>query len=200
MYDSLRSKEESFPQIDTILQIIKKHTNERVFQKLQNEIDAYLMQPGITQDANPPRYKPELKELLTLSDIRVIKESMGWKEAIEFAAVPLLYKNMIRYQYVEAIINAVTKQRQTMLVADQVMIAHAGIDAGVYELGLSLLRLPEAIMVNNYMEVKVLFVLATPDRERHLVALNQLIDILEDETKLNIMQHAETAEEILELL
>lgn len=199
VFDSLKNKEEiEFPQIETIFQIIKKYTNESMFQKLSREIDSYMIQSGTKMAGG--RHKPELKELLTESTIRIINENMGWKEAIEFAAIPLLYKNIIRYQYVETIISDIINHQQIMLVADQVMLAHAASDAGVYDVGLSLLLLPEPLMINDYMEVKVLFVLAAPDRERHLVALNQLIGILENEKKLDKIKKAKTADEILSLL
>lgn len=200
VFESLKNSGEIFPQVETILQIIKKHTNESVFQKLRMEIDSYMVQSDQGAGGKIEKRKPELKELLTISNIRIIKESMGWKEAIEFAAVPLLYKNIIKYQYVETIISNIMKYRQIMLIAEHVMIAHAGIDAGVYDVGFSMLLLPQTIMVNDYMEVKVIFVLATPDYESHLAALNQLINILEDEKKLAAMKEAKTADEILELL
>lgn len=198
--ESLKKTGEIFPQIETILQIIKKHTNESVFQKLRMEIDSYMIQSERETGMRTERRKPELGELLIKSNIRIIRESMGWKEAIEFAAVPLLYKNIIKYQYVETIISNILEHRQVMLIAEHVMIAHAGIDAGVYDVGLSMLLLPQTIMVNDYMEVKVVFVLATPDYESHLVALNQLILILEDEEKLAAMKEAKTEDEILKLL
>ncbi|MDR1550959.1 MAG: BglG family transcription antiterminator [Hungatella sp.] len=200
VFESLKNSGEIFPQVETILQIIKKHTNESVFQKLRMEIDSYMVQSDQGAGGKIEKQKPELKELLTNSNIRIIKESMGWKEAIEFAAVPLLYKNIIKYQYVETIISNIIKYRQIMLIAEHVMIAHAGIDAGVYDVGFSMLLLPQTIMVNDYMEVKVIFVLVTPDYESHLAALNQLINILEDEKKLTAMKEAKTADEILELL
>ncbi len=198
VYESLRNKEEIFPQVETILEIVKKNTNESVFQRLRMEIDSYMVQSerGISLE----KKKPDLKELLTRSNIRIINEVMGWKEAIEFAAVPLLYKNIIKYQYVETIISNIIEHQQIMLIAEDVMIAHAGIDAGVYDVGLSMLLLPEKIMVSDYMEVKVLFVLATPDYESHLTALNQLISILEDENKLAAIKEAKTKDCILELL
>lgn len=199
VFDSLKNKKELFPQVDTVLQIIQRHTNESVFQKLRHEIHSYL--GGSEEpDGCDSRRKPELKELLPAANVRIINESMGWKEAIEFAAMPLLYQNVIRYQYVETIVSDIMERQQIMLVADQVMIAHAGTGAGVYDVGMSLLLLPEAIMVNGYMEVKVLFVLATPDRERHLTALNQLIELLEDERKLKTLKQAGKVAEILALL
>lgn len=200
VFDSLKSSGEIFPQVETILQIIKKHTNESVFQKLRMEIDSYMGQSDRKAGETIEKRKPDLRELLTSSNIRIIKERMGWKEAIEFAAVPLLYKNIIKYQYVETIISNIIEHQQIMLIAEHVMIAHAGIDAGVYDVGLSMLLLPQTIMVNDYMEVKVIFVLATPDYESHLAALNQLINILEDEKKLASMKEAKTADDISELL
>ena len=200
VFESLKNSGEIFPQVETILQIIKKHTNESVFQKLRMEIDSYMAKPDGRTGGKAEKRKPELKELLSSSNIRIIKESMGWKEAIEFAAVPLLYKNVIKYQYVETIISNILQHRQIMLIAEHVMIAHAGIDAGVYDVGLSMLLLPQNIMVNHYMEVKVIFVLATPDYESHLAALNQLINLLEDEKKLAALKEAKSAADILNLL
>ena len=42
--------------------------------------------------------------------------------------------------------------------------------------------------------------LATPDYESHLLALNELIEILEDDTKVAKIKQARTPNDILELL
>lgn len=141
-----------------------------------------------------------MKDVLKGKHIRVMKESLEWQEAIEFAAVPLLYDHSIQVRYVNAIIDNIVENRPYLMIADSVIIAHAGVNSGVNDVGIAIMVLPEKISVLDYMEAKVIIVLATPDYERHLTALNELILILEDEEKLEKMKYAKKPEDILELL
>ena len=50
------------------------------------------------------------------------------------------------------------------------IIAHAGVDDGVYSMGMALLKLPEKLSFNGYMDADIIVVLATPDKTRHLPA------------------------------
>ena len=85
-------------------------------------------------------------------------------------------------------------------VADGVIIAHAGIEQGVNDVGMAMLVLPERIEIDGYIQADVIVVLATPDYESHLLALNELIEILEDDTKVAKIKQARTPNDILELL
>lgn len=141
-----------------------------------------------------------LKDLLICSHIRVANADMEWKEAIEFAAMPLLFERKIQIHYVEAVINNIIDNRPYLAIADGVVIAHAGIDAGVNDVGMTMLVLPNEISILGYMKAKVIIILATPDYEIHLTALNELVFILEDARKLKKIQNAKTVEDIVELL
>lgn len=86
------------------------------------------------------------------------------------------------------------------MIADGVIIAHAGVDDGVYSMGMALLKLPEKLSFNGYMDADIIVVLATPDKTRHLPALYQLFDLLEDEGNISAMRRAQDAHEIARLI
>lgn len=144
--------------------------------------------------------KKHLKSLLPKEHIRVAQDVMGWQEAVEFAAVPLVYDHIIEYAYVEAILSDITEKQPYLLVADGVMIAHSGVECGVNDVGFSILVLPRYISIFGYMEVQVIVVLSTPDYESHLTALNELIELLEKEEVLRQLKQARTSEDVLKLL
>lgn len=94
----------------------------------------------------------------------------------------------------------VETEKRFIMIADGVIIAHAGVDDGVYCMGMSLLRLPEKLSFNGYMDADIIVVLATPDKTGHLPALYQLFDLLEDEGNINAMRRAGDVHEIARLI
>ena len=184
-------------QLDSIMRIIKKHVNMQSYQDLQLEIENYL---DGGKDVSALGDNPGLKELLPRQNIGIVQNPLGWREAIKIAALPLLVSKSIEYSYVEAILDNIVENRPYLMVADNVIIAHAGIDKGVHSVGFSVLILPEVIKVFDYLSAKVIVVLATPDYESHLTALDQLIQLLEDPEKLQIFKNAASEDEILEIL
>lgn len=163
------------------------------------EIEAYTS-PQAQEEFVEARGELHLKELLVGMNIRIVETKMGWKEAIEFAAMPLLYDGSITIRYVQAIISNIVENKPHLEVADGVIIAHAGIEQGVNDVGMSMLVLPERIEIDGYIQADVIVVLATPDYESHLLALNELIEILEDDVKVAKIKQAKTPHDILELL
>ncbi len=65
------------------------------------------------------------------------------------------------------------------MLADGLIIAHAGVDDGVNKTCMSLLRLPEKISIAGYMQADIIIVLATNNPQKHLKALAQLNEFLE---------------------
>lgn len=141
-----------------------------------------------------------LTTLMTPSQIIIAKHLMDWKDAIRLASRPLLDSNCITMDYVENMIQAVETERPFWIIADGVMLAHAGIDAGVIHLGMSMLKLPEKISVNDYMETDMIIVIATPNREIHLKALYSLIDITENEEDFADFKEAKDVDSIIKIL
>ena len=163
------------------------------------ELEAYTS-PQAQGEFVEDRSELHLKQLLLGMNVRVAEAKMGWKEAIEFAAMPLLYDGAISIPYVQAIISNIVEKRPHLEVAEGVIIAHAGVDQGVNDVGMSILVFPEPIEIYDYIQAQVIVVLATPDYESHLPALNELIEILEDEEKVAKIKQAKEPGDILQLL
>lgn len=196
---ALREKGILISKQDLIMQLVRKHISPNLYNKLCMEIEAYTS-PRAQEEFVEARGELHLKELLVGMNIRIVETKMGWKEAIEFAAMPLLYDGSITIRYVQAIISNIVENKPHLEVADGVIIAHAGIEQGVNDVGMSMLVLPERIEIDGYIQADVIVVLATPDYESHLLALNELIEILEDNVKVAKIKQAKTPHDILELL
>ncbi|OUN25693.1 BglG family transcription antiterminator [Pseudoflavonifractor sp. An85] len=195
----LREKGVMLSQQDLIMHLVRKHTSPNLYHKLCMELEAYTS-PQAQGEFVEDRSELHLKQLLLGMNVRVAEAKMGWKEAIEFAAMPLLYDGAISIPYVQAIISNIVEKRPHLEVAEGVIIAHAGVDQGVNDVGMSILVFPEPIEIYDYIQAQVIVVLATPDYESHLPALNELIEILEDEEKVAKIKQAKEPGDILQLL
>ena len=196
---TLQEKGVMLRQQDLIMQVVRKHTSPSLYNKLCMEIEAYTS-PNPPQTLSDAPRSLHLKDLLTDLSVQTAETPMGWKEAIKFAAFPLLLNGAITLRYIQAIIQNIEEKQPYLEVADGVIIAHAGVEQGVNDVGMSMLTFPERISINGYLSADVIVVLATPDYESHLLALNELIDILEDSDKTAKIKQARTPADILDLL
>lgn len=103
---------------------------------------------------------------------------LEWEKAIRDCAEVLVAEQMIEQRYVETIITSIKTSQPYIMIADGVIVAHAGVDQGVREVCMSMLKMDRRIKINNYLEADVIIVLATPNVQRHLKALAQLNDML----------------------
>ncbi len=86
------------------------------------------------------------------------------------------------------------------MIADGVIIAHAGVDDGAKRVCLSLLTMPERTDVYGYMEADVVIMIGTPDPTKHLEVLEQLNHIIEDKKSLQLLKKAKKPEDIIKLI
>ncbi len=189
-------------QLDAIMRIVKKHIKMQSYEDLKLEIETCLgKEKGSGAGTRSGRvYSPQLKELLPESHIQIVQSSIGWREALKLASLPLLADKSIEYEYVNAMFENIEKNKPFLTVAEDVIIAHAGAGRGVYAVGMTVTVLPEITEVSDYLSAKVIIVLATPDYESHLIALDQLIQLLEAPEKLAVLKNASSEEEILKIL
>lgn len=165
----------------------KKVFREKVLEKIKISEEQMLLQS-------------HLSVLLPNERILIAEEKPEWHNAVWMAAEPLLEGNYINRNYVEKAIAMIEVEKHFIMIADGVVIVHAGIDDGVYAMGMSLLKLPEKISFNGYMEADIVFVLATPDMTSHLPALYELFDFLEDENSIQFLRRAQNSQQITHLI
>ena len=76
------------------------------------------------------------------------------------------------------------------------MILHAGVNDGVHEVAMSLLKVEDKVSIEGYLEADILLMLATPDTKIHLRALNQMLDKLVKEKRLTKIRKAKSIEQM----
>ena len=144
--------------------------------------------------------QPMLADVLTKETIRISEKPMEWEDAVRTASAPLLARGDIEQRYVERMVQIIQEDKPYIMIADGVIIAHAGVEDGAGRICISLLKLPERIDINGYLNADIVIVLGTPDATNHLGVLFQLNEILEDPSALKKLKQAKQPEEILTIV
>lgn len=141
-----------------------------------------------------------LKDLITEDKILFKDNVSSWEEAIWLSANPLLDTNVINKQYVEKVISNVKELGPYICIAPNIAISHARPEDGAHDLGMTILTLKEPVYFkeNNERPARVIITLAAPDNEKHLLALQQLSQLLMEDLD-NLLQ-AESEKQVLELV
>lgn len=120
--------------------------------------------------------------LVRSENIQIMDRVSDWKEAILVAAKPLLDGGYIEPSYVEAIFKSTEKFGPYYVLAPEIAMPHASSEDGVNEKQISLLVLKNSIKFSpDGYDVRLIFVLATPDSHSHLQMLRDLSEVFSDE-------------------
>lgn len=185
-----------------LVDIVKKYADISDEEGLKREI-ANVLSPEMKEEL-PRRIDTQLsidlKDVLVKDTIQILDEVLPWEEAVRMTAAPLMRRGDVTEQYVEQAISNIRDDKPFIMIADGVIIAHAGVDDGAKRVCLSLLTMPERINVADYMEADVIIMIGTPDPTKHLDVLEQLNEILEEKKSLQILRNAKQPEDILQLI
>lgn len=144
-----------------------------------------------------------LKKVLD-SKVNIVDNVKDWEDAIRTAAQPLIADMSITNNYIEAMINNVKKFGTYIVVAPKVAMPHSRPEDGVNKNCLALLKINEGVFFGDETDeeekVYFIFVLGAVDNESHIETLTQLMDIIDDEDKIEAMTKAESVDEIMELI
>lgn len=186
-----------------LMDIIKKYADIIDEEGLKREI-ANVLSPDIKEETSrrvdTTQLSIDLKDVLVKDTIQILDKVLPWEDAVRMTAAPLMKRGDITEQYVERAIFNIKNDNPFIMIADGVIIAHAGVDDGANRVCLSLLTMPERINVADYMEADVIIMIGTPDPTKHLVVLEELNDILEKKRSLQVLKKAKEPEEILQLI
>ena len=183
-----------------LVNIIEKYAEIKDLKGLLGMLKVYFGESIYEQVKDNEVSKHSLQEVLPLEHIIVSDNILDWRVAIDLASSVLIKNNFIKQSYIDAMKEEIIQSKPYWNIADDLILAHSGIDKGVNKLGMSLLKLPEPILINGYMSAKVIVVIATPNRNVHLRALNELIDITENPILLDKIKESKASEEIFEII
>ena len=79
---------------------------------------------------------------------------------------------------------------------------HARPECGAKKIGISLMTLKEPVVFGHKVNdpVKIVIGLCAVDHQTHLTALSELVEILNDKEKINMILKAESPEEVMEVV
>jgi mannitol operon transcriptional antiterminator len=136
---------------------------------------------------NTREIQPMLQDILSDSHILLNKECKDWKEAITKTGQLLLAEEVIEDRYINAMIKSVEEYGPYIVVGKHLALAHARPEDGVNKLGISVMTLKEPVNFGNPDNdpVKIIFCLAAVDSYSHLNVMKNLIELINDEEKLD---------------
>lgn len=143
-----------------------------------------------------------LTELITPEMIQLSDQPLEWEEAIRLTAQPLVTQGKIEDQYIDAMINKVKQYGPFIHIGKGIALPHARPEDGVNELGMSLLKVQEPVLLvdDEKHAIRLFVCLAAVDNEAHLRALSSLTKLLSNKENLENLLNATTKEEILSIL
>ncbi|MDQ0252785.1 mannitol operon transcriptional antiterminator [Evansella vedderi] len=185
--------------IEGLMDLIKRHADIFDESSLMKELKLFLNKASVQKVTVK---KPNLANLITEEMIQLVEHVPNWQEAIKLASVPLLERNWITNNYVEAMIGNIEKLGPYIVISPQFAIPHAKPEDGVNRLGMSLLRVKNAVpfSANSKHDVNIIVILAAIDSETHLKALTQLTNMLSQSTVMDKLIASNSKEEILKLV
>ncbi|WP_366248919.1 BglG family transcription antiterminator [Terribacillus aidingensis] len=136
---------------------------------------------------NTREIQPMLQDILKQSNILLNQECGDWKEAIMKVADILVRDSVIEESYITAMIKSVDEFGPYIVVGKHLALAHARPEDGVNKLGISVMTLKDPVYFGNPDNdpVRIVFCLAAVDSYSHLNVMRNLIDLINDEEKVN---------------
>ncbi|BDG81826.1 transcriptional antiterminator [Bacillus subtilis] len=189
------------PSVHDIMSIIEKHAEGNIHKTaLMQELTEYLGQPH--KHEKEANRKPMLAELMTPNHITMADSAPCWEDAVRMAAKPLLDDGSVTPQYVDAMIATIQTLGPYIVITPNVAIPHARPEDGVNQIGMSFLRLNQAVSFSDRPEhsVQLIIVLAAIDNDTHLKALSQLTNMLGDPENIQLLINAQSAEDVLPMI
>ncbi|HHW57798.1 MAG TPA: BglG family transcription antiterminator [Clostridia bacterium] len=186
--------------IDDLIKIIEKHcvigNREKLIEDLSKflNVASYENTRGVVQ--------PVLKDLLTKETIKLNVEAKDWEEAVRIGGELLVKKGFAEPQYVEAMINTVKEMGPYIVIAPGIAMPHARPEAGAKKIGMSLITLKNPVNFGNKENdpVKIVVSLCAIDHSSHLKALTELVELLGDEEKVEIIKNARNTKQVIYLV
>ena len=130
--------------------------------------------------------------------VNIVENVNDWKEAITLAAKPLVEDGSVENSYIDAMIANVNKFGTYIVIAPKVAMPHSRPEDGVNKNCVSLLKVNEGVLFEGEEEkVYVFFVLGAVNSDSHIETLMELI---EDEEKIDEIIEAGNVQEIMDLI
>lgn len=135
---------------------------------------------------------------LPVENIQIVDSVSDWKKAIRLSAQPLLAKETITEEYVEAIFKSHQELGPYYVLAPGLAMPHARPEQGAIKNGLSLLHIKQGVSFNadENDPIYVVIMLCALSGDEHINMITALAEIFSDDERLSALLKASTMETI----
>ncbi|MFJ9462256.1 PTS sugar transporter subunit IIA [Viridibacillus arvi] len=173
-----------------------------MIKKISSEMKALQLGGDIYQQSQLKRNDIMLKNMLTKETVVVEDTCDTWQNAVLKAGELLKNTGAIEESYITAMAESVEKNGPYMVIAPGIALLHARPEDGVNEACMSLQVLKNGVSFGHKERdpVTLAFAFGAVDAQLHLQALQQLMELFNDEDRLTKLKNCENVEEALVLL
>ncbi len=183
-----------------VLDIVQNNASINDYQKLKAELIDYLSDVSVeNEDQDSFVEEVNLIDMIQPEYIQLGIKANGWEEALYLAAMPLLKKKVITREYIHAMIESCKKSGEYIVILPNIAFPHARPDQGAMDLGLSITVLSEAVSIAQ-KQFKYIFTLSAVDNQKHLKAMSQLINLLEDKVFCDLLSSSTDSVQIYDYI
>jgi PTS system ascorbate-specific IIA component len=143
-----------------------------------------------------------LLELLNENSIQIAKTAADAEEAIRMAGGILVNQEKVKPEYVDAMVDMSKQIPGYIVLAPGLAMPHARPEAGVKELGMSLVTLTNPIEFGNSQNdpVNVVIALAAVDSTQHIGLLQEFSQVFESETIVGRIAACTSVDDVVAIL
>ena len=188
------------PSIENIMAVIKKHV------VVENEelLYAELLTCLTAKDSKNEVIKDKGYSLIEMTDESLVElniEASNWEEAIRIAGSKLVDNNKITQNYVDEIIRINKLTTPYIVIAKHVALPHAKPTCGALECAIGFATLKNPISFNSENDpVKYIFFLSALDNKQHLLAMTELLELMNMPEFYKMLDDAKDSKEVINYL
>ena len=165
--------------LSRLIGVIKKECQINDEEKLISSIKK-LLKDQLYDDLREQK-KYTLYSLLKESSIIFDAKAKNWEEAVRISGEILVKNGSIDKSYTEDMVEAVKKNGAYMIVGNKIALPHARVNNNVHRTDMSLVRFSEPIEFPDGKKIRIMLAFSSFDRNEHIEALVELINLVEDE-------------------
>lgn len=182
-----------------IIGIIKENCVIKNEEKLEKEL-SLLFNREILKEKESKELKILFKDFMDEENIKIIKKTKDFREAIRLSGEILIKRGSIKKEYIESCLKAFDEQGNYMIIGANTILPHSDNFKNVIRTDYSILKLIEPLKIKQgNIELKIynIILLASKDGKEHRESLLDLKNLIDKEKFENKIKNCETEIEIL---
>lgn len=185
------------PNMQAILNVVRKHANIINEVQLEKDLISYFSAMDIKEEKKEP--SATLLHMLDEKTICLHVDARDWEEAIRICAQPMIDHAYIKPTYVEEIIRIMKVEGPFVVITKHVALPHAKPKAGAMRRGIGIGVLAHPIVFGNAEldPIRYVFTLSATDNESHLTAMSQLLDLFNKKSFFKMLENASEASDVM---